>query len=74
VFTVNGVQKTTNANGQACFDGLTVGTTYTVAETSAPSGCAKDAASKDVTVSEAATCGSGTPTGVTFTDSPEGRL
>jgi hypothetical protein len=69
-FTVNGVSKTTDANGQACFDGLTIGTTYTVTETSAPAGYSIDTASKDVTVSKAAGCTSGTPDAVSFTDSP----
>jgi hypothetical protein len=69
-FTVNGVSKTTDASGQACFDGLTIGTTYTVTETSAPSGYSIDTASKDVTPSAAASCTSGTPDNVTFTDSP----
>jgi hypothetical protein len=71
VFTVNGVSKTTdNTNGQACFDGLTIGTKYTVTETSAPSGYAIDTTSKDVTVSGVSSCTSGTPTPVSFTDSP----
>jgi len=69
-FTVNGVSKTTDANGQACFDGLTIGHTYTVTETAAPSGYSIDTASKDVTPSAAASCTSGTPDSVTFTDSP----
>jgi hypothetical protein len=69
-FTVNGASKTTDANGQACFDGLTIGNTYTVTETSAPAGYAIDTASKDVTVSTAASCTSGTPDGVSFTDAP----
>jgi len=69
-FTVNGVSKTTDANGQACFDGLTIGTPITVTETMAPSGYAIDTASQSVTPTGAATCSSGTPTGVTFTDSP----
>jgi hypothetical protein len=69
-FTVNGVSKQTDSNGEACFDGLTIGTTYTVAETAAPSGYSIDTASKDVTVSNVATCSAGTPDGVTFTDSP----
>jgi prealbumin domain-containing protein len=69
-FTVNGVSKTTDANGQACFDGLTIGTTYTVTETSAPAGYSIDTTSKDVTVSKVASCTSGTPDSVSFTDSP----
>jgi prealbumin domain-containing protein len=70
-FTVNGVSKTTDANGQACFDGLTIGTAYTVTETSAPFGYAIDTTSQSVTPTTPANCsGVGTPTGVTFTDSP----
>jgi len=69
-FTVNGVTKTTDANGQACFDGLAIGTAYTVTETSAPTGYAIDTASKSVTPSASASCSSGTPDGVSFTDSP----
>ncbi len=69
-FTVNGVSQITDANGLACFDGLTIGKTYTVTETSAPSGYSIDTASKDVTVSKAASCTSGTPDAVSFTDSP----
>ncbi len=69
-FSVDGVSKTTGANGQACFDGLTIGTTHSVTETSAPTGYAIDTTSKNVTVSGAATCANGTPTGVSFTDTP----
>ena len=69
-FKVNGVSKTTDANGHACCDGLTIGTAYTVTETSAPSGYAIDTTSKSVTPSGAASCTSGTPDGVSFTDSP----
>jgi Prealbumin-like fold domain len=69
-FTVNGVQKTTDANGQACFDGLALGTSYTVTEDSAPAGYSIDTASKSVTPSAPASCSSGTPDGVSFTDSP----
>ena len=69
-FTVNGVSHTTDANGHACFDGLKIGQTYTVTETSAPNGYAIDTASKNVTVTGAASCTSGTPDGVSFTDSP----
>jgi hypothetical protein len=70
VFTVNGVDKTTDANGHACFDGLTIGTAYTVTETSAPAGYSIDTTSKSVTPLGAASCTSGTPTGVSFTDLP----
>jgi Prealbumin-like fold domain len=69
-FTVNGVSKTTDTNGEACFDGLTIGTKYTVTETSAPTGYSIDTSSKDVTPSTSANCTSGTPDSVTFTDSP----
>jgi hypothetical protein len=69
-FTVNGVSKTTDANGEACFDGLTIGTKYTVTETAAPSGYSIDTTSKDVTPSSPASCTSGTPDAVSFTDSP----
>jgi hypothetical protein len=69
-FQVGSVSKQTDANGEACFDGLTIGTVYTVTETAAPSGYAIDTASKSVTPTAAASCSSGTPTGVSFTDSP----
>jgi hypothetical protein len=70
-FKVNGVSKTTDpTTGQACFDGLTIGTTYTVTETSAPTGYSIDTASQNVKVTKVASCTSGTPDGVSFTDSP----
>jgi hypothetical protein len=69
-FTVNGVQKTTGSDGTACFDGLAIGTEYTVTEDSAPTGYGIDTASKKVTPSAAASCTSGTPSPVSFTDSP----
>jgi hypothetical protein len=69
-FTVNGVSKQTDANGHACFDGLTIGTAYTVTETAAPSGYAIDTTSKSVTPTTAAGCSSGAPDSVSFTDSP----
>jgi uncharacterized surface anchored protein len=69
-FTVNGVQKTTDANGEACFDGLTLGTEYTVTEDSAPTGYSIDTASKKVTPDHTASCTSGTPNAVSFTDTP----
>ena len=69
-FTVNGVAKTTDANGQACFDGLTIGTSYTVTETSAPAGYAIDTTSQTATPTSPANCSSGTPAAVSFTDSP----
>ena len=52
-FTVNGVTKTTDSNGQACFDGLTFGT-YAVHET-LPAGYHGEA-DKNVTVDNTATC------------------
>ncbi len=70
VFNVDGgASKTTDANGHACFDGLTIGT-HIVNETGAPTGYAIDTASQNVTVSGVATCTSGTPTAAPFTDSP----
>jgi len=69
-FTVNGVSKQTDANGHACFDGLAIGTAYTVTETAAPAGYAIDTTSQSVTVTGSASCTSGTPDGVSFTDSP----
>jgi Prealbumin-like fold domain len=69
-FTVNGVSKVTDANGQACFDGLAIGTSYTVTETAAPTGYSIDTASKSVTPTSPASCTAGTPNGVSFTDSP----
>ena len=53
-FTVNGVTKATDANGEACFDGLTFGT-YTVHET-VPAGYHVDANDKQVTVDNTAAC------------------
>ncbi len=52
-FTVNGVTKTTDSNGQACFDNLTFGD-YTVHETT-PSGYVGEA-DKTVTVDNKASC------------------
>jgi len=52
-FTVNGVTKTTDANGQACFDGLLFGS-YSVHETT-PSGYHGEA-DKTVTVDNKASC------------------
>jgi hypothetical protein len=69
-FTVNGVTKQTNANGQACFDGLMFGT-YTVHET-VPAGYVVDANDKQVTVDNTAAC-SDTPYGgetVSFHNTP----
>jgi hypothetical protein len=53
-FTVNGVTKQTDSNGQACFDGLAFGE-YTVHET-VPTGYDVDANDKSVTVDNSATC------------------
>ena len=69
-FTVDGNSKTTGADGQACFDGLTIGTAYTVTETSAPAGSSIDTTSQTVTPTSPASCTSGTPASVSFTDSP----
>ena len=68
-FTVNGVTKTTDANGQACFDGLLFGS-YTVSETT-PAGYAGEA-DKTVTVDTQATCADDPYVGetVTFTNTP----
>jgi hypothetical protein len=63
------VTVTTDVNGQACVDNLLF-RDYTVTEISAPSGYAIDTASKTVTVDHNASCGSGTPNGVSFTDTP----
>jgi hypothetical protein len=53
-FTVNGVTKPTDANGEACFDGLLFGT-YTVHET-VPAGYQVDGNDKPVTVDNVASC------------------
>jgi hypothetical protein len=69
-FTVNGVSKQTDANGQACFDGLTFAT-YTVHET-VPAGYHVDANDKQVAVDNTANCGD-TPYGgetVSFHNTP----
>jgi hypothetical protein len=68
--TVNGVTKTTDANGQACFDGLQFGN-YTVHET-VPSGYHVDANDKSVTVDNAASCSDATYVGetVSFHNTP----
>ncbi len=70
VFSIGAVQKTTDANGVACFDGLTLGTSYTVTEVSAPAGYSIDTTSQSVTPDQSATCASGTPKAVSFTDTP----
>ena len=68
-FTVNGQSRVTDANGQACFDGLLFGS-YTVTET-LPAGYAGEAP-KTVTVNNEATCADTTYVGetVTFTNVP----
>lgn len=68
-FTVNGVTKTTDANGQACFDGLLFGD-YTVHET-VPAGYHGEA-DKTVTVNNKASCSDATYVGetVTFHNTP----
>jgi hypothetical protein len=68
-FTVNGVTKTTDANGQACFDGLLPGN-YTVHETT-PAGYHGEA-DKTVTVDNKASCSDNPYTGetVTFHNTP----
>ncbi len=69
-FTVNGVTKTTDANGQACFGGLQFGT-YTVHET-VPAGYHVDANDKSVTVDNSASCSDTTYVGetVSFHNTP----
>lgn len=69
-FTANGVTKVTDANGQACFDGLTFGA-YTVHET-VPAGYQVDANDKSVTVDNQATCADNPYGGetVTFHNTP----
>jgi uncharacterized surface anchored protein len=68
-FTVNGVTKTTNANGTACFDNLLPGD-YTVHETT-PAGYHGEA-DKTVTVNNQASCSDSTYVGetVTFHNTP----
>jgi hypothetical protein len=63
-FTVNGVTKTTDANGQACFDGLQFGS-YTVHETT-PVGYHGEA-DKTVVVDNTASCSNATFVGETVT-------
>jgi uncharacterized surface anchored protein len=65
-----GTTLTTDANGHVCFTGLTVGTTYQVQETAAPTGYSFDATAKDVTVSTDSSDCSGSPAKVSFTDTP----
>jgi hypothetical protein len=68
-FTVNGVTRTTDANGQACFDNLLFGD-YAVHETT-PAGYAGEA-DKTVTVDTKASCTDNPYVGetVTFTNTP----
>jgi hypothetical protein len=61
---------TTDANGHVCVDGLTLGVTYTVTETAAPTGYAIDTASKNVSVDHTSSCTTGTPNAVSFSDTP----
>jgi hypothetical protein len=69
-FTVAGVTKATDANGQACFDGLLPGA-YTVHET-VPAGYHVVANDKSVTVDNAATCAATPYAGetVSFSNTP----
>jgi hypothetical protein len=69
-FTVNGVTKTTDSNGQACFDGLPQAT-YTVHET-VPTGYDVVANDQQVTVNNAASCSDATYVGetVSFHNTP----
>jgi uncharacterized surface anchored protein len=69
-FTVNGVTKATDANGQACFGGLLPGS-YTVHET-VPAGYHVDGNDKSVTVNNAATCAATPYAGetVSFSNTP----
>jgi hypothetical protein len=69
-FTVEGVPKQTDANGQACFDGLSIGS-HDVVET-LPAGYASDDASltKSVNVDHAATCAGGGGNTVSFHNTP----
>lgn len=68
-FTVNGVTKTTDVNGKACFDGLSFGD-YTVHETVPPG--YKGEGDKTVTVDNKASCSDATYVGesVSFHNTP----
>lgn len=66
-FTVDGVTKTTDANGVACFDGLDFGN-YTVTET-VPAGYSVDANDKVVAVDQNGDCDAGYET-VSFHNTP----
>jgi uncharacterized surface anchored protein len=65
-----GSELTTDANGHVCFSGLTIGTTYTVTETTAPTGYAIDTSSKNVTVTQASSDCTVAPATVSFSDTP----
>jgi hypothetical protein len=69
-FTINGVTKQTDANGEACFDGLDFGD-YTVHET-VPAGYHVDGNDKTVTVDNTASCSDATYVGetVSFHNTP----
>src|SRR6266571_5859944 len=70
-FTLNDAGNTSAdnaANTESCVN--VPAASYTVTETAAPSGYALDTTSKTATPTTAASCTSGTPAGVTFTDSP----
>jgi hypothetical protein len=80
-FTISGggltqdVTVTTNAQGVACADGLLLSSfqgvgDYTVTE-DVPAGYVSDDAEKTVTVTDEATCGSGTEAGVSFHNTPK---
>lgn len=67
---LTGSPFTTDANGTICIDKLPFGT-YSVTETSAPSGYAIDNTSaQSVTISQNSTCGDGNEASKTFTDTP----
>jgi hypothetical protein len=68
---VGGVMQT-GADGVACFSGLTVGTTYQVQETIAPTGYSFDGTPKDVTVNNPSTdcTAAQNPAVVGFDDTP----
>jgi hypothetical protein len=67
-FTVNGVTKATDANGNACFDGLFFAS-YTVHET-VPTGYSVDGNDKSVTVNNRASCAGGGGETVNFVNTP----
>ena len=69
-FTIAGTPVTTDANGQACVDGLLFGP-YDVVETTVPTGYVADAeTTKSVTVDNAATCAGGGGETVSFGNTP----